>query len=300
MDAAGRSGGVAIGWLTSMIRCENFWGFHAGIGIEVYSRDIDRVFTMVNIYGPYQERLLFQDRIFSMSWWNSPDLIVGGDLNFSLGEAEIWGESAQVDELIDYFRQALIRVGVSDIPTPKPLPTWRNRRVGVRYIPKHLDRFLVADPLVNSMENIRQWVKNYGDSDHNLVMLEFAIGGVKPLSPFKFNRDWLNLEDFKKLVKELWIPHILGRHRSTAIHFVENLGRIEQATKKWAHAKRVNDDRELSFIERELGGKMNDPVKDFSSYEECSASFGEAKADYSEGTRGGLEAKKQGHLAQKR
>ena len=59
---------------------------------------------MVNIYGPYRERLPFWDGIFSMSWWNSPDLIVGGDLNFSLGEAEIWGESARVDELTDYFR----------------------------------------------------------------------------------------------------------------------------------------------------------------------------------------------------
>ena len=94
-------------------------------------------------------------------------------------------------------------------------------------------------------------------------MLEFIIGGMKPPSPFKFNRDWLNLEDFKKFVKDLWIPHIPRRHRSTVIHFVENLGRIKQATKKWAHAKRVNDDRELSFIERELGGKMNDPVKSF-------------------------------------
>ena len=94
VDAAGKSRGVAIGWMSTMIRCENFWGFHGGIGIEVYSRDIDRVFSVVNIYGLYQERLPFWDRIFSMSWWNSPDLIVGGDLNFSLGEAEIWGESA--------------------------------------------------------------------------------------------------------------------------------------------------------------------------------------------------------------
>lgn len=40
---------------------------------------------MVNIYSPYQEWLVFWEGIFSMAWWNSPDLIVGGDLNFSLG-----------------------------------------------------------------------------------------------------------------------------------------------------------------------------------------------------------------------
>ena len=55
VDAAGRSGGVAIGWMSTIIRCENFWGFHGVIGIKVYRRDIDRVFSMVNIHGPYQE-----------------------------------------------------------------------------------------------------------------------------------------------------------------------------------------------------------------------------------------------------
>jgi hypothetical protein len=125
------------------------------MGIDVYSRDTDKVYSVTNIYGPYQDRLPFWDRIFSKSWWNFPNLIVGGDLNFSLGEAEMWGESAQVDELIDYFRQALARVGVLDIPTPKILPTWRNRRDGDRYIAKRLDKFLVADHLVKSMEKIR-------------------------------------------------------------------------------------------------------------------------------------------------
>lgn len=163
------------------------------------------------------------------------------------------------------------RVGVSDIPTPKPLPTWRNRRTRDRYIAKNLDRFLVANPLVISLENIKQWVEHCEDSDHNPILLEIASGGVKPPSPFKFNRDWLNLEEFKKIIKDLWIPYISGGNISAAIHFVENLGRIKQATKKWAHVKRINDDQELTFIERELGEKMNDPVKAFSSDDEKNA-----------------------------
>lgn len=147
-----------------------------------------------------------------------------------------------MDELTDCFRQALARVGVLDIPTPKLLPTWRNRRAGDRYIAKRLDIFLVEDHLVELMEKIRQWVENCGDSDHNPILLEIANRGEKPPSPFKFNRDWLNLEDFKKLIKDLWIAYNPECHRSTVIHFVENLGRIKQATKKWAHDKRINDE----------------------------------------------------------
>jgi hypothetical protein len=73
------------------------------------------------------------------------------------------------------------------------------------------------------------------------------------------------LEDFKKLIKDLWIAYNPECHRSTMIHFVENLGRIKQATKKWAHDKRVKDDLELKNIEMEVGEKMNDPVNAFSS-----------------------------------
>ena len=112
-----------------------------------------------------------------------------------------------MDELTEYFRQALARVGVSDIPTPKLLPTWRNRRSGDIYIAKRLDRFLVANQLVDSVEKIRQWVENCGDSNHNPILMEIANKGDKPPTPFKFNRVWLNLEEFKNLIKSLWIPY---------------------------------------------------------------------------------------------
>lgn len=95
-----------------------------------------------------------------------------------------------------------------------------------------------------------------------------AHGGDKPPSPFKFNQDWLNLEEFKNLIKSLWIPYNPETHRSIAIHFVENLGRTKQATKKWAHEKKVKDEQELKDIELVLEEKMSDPVKAFSSEEE--------------------------------
>lgn len=271
MDAVGKSEGLAIGWVASQIRCENIWGFQSGMGIDVYSRETDRAFTMINIYNPYQDRLSFWERLFNKSWWNIPGLIVGGDLNFTIGEAEIWGENARVDELSEYFRQALARIRVLDIPSPKLLPTWRNHRTGGSYIAKRLDRFLVADPLNEYVDRIRQWIGSCGDFDHNLILLEIAHGGDKPPSPFKFNRDWLNMEELKNLMKSLWIPYNPEIHRSTVIHFVENLGRTKQATKKWAHEKKVKDEQELKDIKLALEEKMSDPVKAFSFEEEKEA-----------------------------
>jgi hypothetical protein len=50
VDAIGKSGGLAIGWMSSQIRCENIWGFQYGMGIDVYNRETYRAFTVINIY----------------------------------------------------------------------------------------------------------------------------------------------------------------------------------------------------------------------------------------------------------
>lgn len=53
VDAVRKSGGLAIGWGSSQIRCENIWGFQSGMGIDVYSKETSRAFTVINIYGHF-------------------------------------------------------------------------------------------------------------------------------------------------------------------------------------------------------------------------------------------------------
>jgi hypothetical protein len=89
VDVAGRSRGLAIGWLHRQIRCDNLWGIQLGIGADFFSREVNLSFSVLNLYGPYQSRLQFWEDLFRKSLCCNPDLIVGGDLNFSLGEAEI-------------------------------------------------------------------------------------------------------------------------------------------------------------------------------------------------------------------
>ena len=52
----------------------------------------------------------------------------------------------------------------------------------------------------------------------------------------------MNREDFVNLIKGLWIPYNPTEHRSTTIHFVENLRRAMQAGEKWAHEKKINNE----------------------------------------------------------
>jgi hypothetical protein len=55
MDAKGRSGGLAIGWNKNKVKLQNSWGFESGLGVEIICVDMGRSFTLLNIYGPYQD-----------------------------------------------------------------------------------------------------------------------------------------------------------------------------------------------------------------------------------------------------
>jgi hypothetical protein len=65
------------------------------------------------------------------------NMILGGDLNFSLGTIEVWGPRARADPLTYFFRHFISEVGLSDLTPIKLGPTWRNKRMGEDHIAKH-------------------------------------------------------------------------------------------------------------------------------------------------------------------
>lgn len=71
--------------------------------IEVFSRGVSKSFKVLNVYGPYGEKRVFWKRTFNLAVLQGPNLIIGGDLKFNLNFGEIWGDSTQVDPLVDFF-----------------------------------------------------------------------------------------------------------------------------------------------------------------------------------------------------
>lgn len=55
------------------------------------------IFTIFNIYGSYLNRIPFWDNLFNNSLMRGELVIIGGDLNFSLGKAKVWGPHARAD-----------------------------------------------------------------------------------------------------------------------------------------------------------------------------------------------------------
>jgi len=251
LDVRGRSGGLATGWNTRSVKIENVWGMESVIGCSLSSLDIGETFTLLNIYGPYQNRIPFWENIFSNDCFKGP-VIIGGDLNFSLGPSEIWGPQARVDTLTDFFTHKLMNQNLIDIEPISIKPTWRNKRTGENRVAKRLDRFLVADSLVDRHFLIRQWIGSGGHSDHFPIFLELRKGPPTPASPLKFNKTWLKDESFIKLIKDNWVPFDLRAPSSAAFQFSENIKKLKSLIKDWSYAKRQRDEAELNQIESEL------------------------------------------------
>jgi len=88
VDATGRSGCLALGVKDSSVKLLNSWVSDLVLRAEVYSLELCSKFSLINIYGSCQHRVLIWNNLISNSFMKNPNMIVGGDLNFSLGLSE--------------------------------------------------------------------------------------------------------------------------------------------------------------------------------------------------------------------
>jgi hypothetical protein len=89
----------------------------------------------------------FWDRVADSGLLDGTNLIIVGDLNFTTNIGEIWGSSASMDPLTNYFTMLLQNHNLVDLPPAAIVPTWRNGRTGLDVISKRLDRFLLSADL---------------------------------------------------------------------------------------------------------------------------------------------------------
>ena len=186
-----------------------------------------------------------------------------GDLNFFIGFGESWGSQAQVDPLFGYIRNSLEQQNLTDVPMIRPLPTWRNRRVGDSSLARRLDRFLIKVPLLHHLNRYRQWASSGGISDHAPIYLEILGPKAKPKSPYKFNHVWLQEPRYIKMVTDYWKENIISSHRSLAEGFCHNLSQLKHLSISWAIEEKQRDDQTIPFIESELNALTYDNNKGF-------------------------------------
>jgi len=139
----GRYGGCVFGFNKKSIRVVNIWGCEGFLGFDLISPDIIMPLRLNNIYGPCHSREVFWERLFNAYFMQADNMIIGGNLNFSLGISKSWGNRAQTDPLTTFFEIMMDSHDLLNIDSENIVPTWRNRRTGEDALARRLDHFLL-------------------------------------------------------------------------------------------------------------------------------------------------------------
>lgn len=108
-----------------------------------------------------------------------------GDLKFTMHRSKIWGENAQLDNLVNFFLNHLEEAHLIDIKPLEVKPISINNRADAYGISKSLHRFLIHGDLLQSIQRVRSWVGSNKFLDHFPILLELDLPKQKLGSPFK-------------------------------------------------------------------------------------------------------------------
>jgi len=252
MYASGRSGGTAIGFCNKSMDLRNLWGGRGFIDMDIYAHTLEFEIRIMNVYGPCVDRAIFWRSLLDSKLLQVENIILGGDLNFSLGYCESWSHSAQVDSLTDTISTLLEKHQWVDIPSARIQYTWSNNCSGDHSLARRLDRFLIKEAFLNSHPHIRQWVGTGGISDHWPIFLELSDTNQRIKSPFKFNASWLKDPSYIQLVSDYWQSNPIMEREDHTVGFIRKLTKLKRISRNWAHQKRKNDDNILREAERAI------------------------------------------------
>jgi len=181
-----KSGGSLVSWdpnffdLVSVISC----GKKILSGTSLADK---RKVSLMNVYGPCQDRKNFWENFDGRGLLAHDDLIMARDMNFTTNSKAVLGVSALADPLAVFFKDFFFLNKLVDVAPAVVVPTWRNGRFGVEGIEKILDRIYVVEELITSSCRYRAWVEFPFISDHAPVLLQLGKGISSIAHPFKLN-----------------------------------------------------------------------------------------------------------------
>lgn len=68
-------------WCTQGMKCNNSYPYEYDIGLTLFSQEMGREISLLNVYVPYIERVHYCKKLFSKGFMRHKDLSVGGDSN---------------------------------------------------------------------------------------------------------------------------------------------------------------------------------------------------------------------------
>jgi len=112
------------------------------------------------------------------------------------------------------------------------MPTWDNKRMGMAFIAKRLDR------IVLKLDIIEEWgmplflTGEDMSSDHRPIFLVWKELNPRFGYPFKFNRAHLEVQEYTENIKKKWME-IKDSDMALFTTFREKIHSLKKFTKEW-------------------------------------------------------------------
>eukprot|EP00253_Pinus_taeda_P035212 PITA_35212 len=234
-DTEGTAGGLAILWNPKEVIFENWISLSRILsGVCRIAGTRERV-LISGVYGPHlpRGRKEFMRNIQAIRKIIPDDLwIVGGDFNLIRDLGGKRGGIRRQDPRMDDFNELITNLRLVDIPTSNGVFTWNNRRGGRNQIASKLDRFLLAEQVLNRDVFIEAKILPGLGSDHWPICLEIDIKKIKSKKPFHFESFWLRNPDFLSKIEEWWTQS-QARGQCKMHSFQLRLKEMKNRIRKW-------------------------------------------------------------------
>ncbi|XP_058768462.1 uncharacterized protein LOC131642211 [Vicia villosa] len=201
-NSTGRSGGLITLWKEEGLEVIMSFKGEGYIGVKV-NKD-NNFFYLVNVYSScdiVKKRIMWSKLLSLKEDFNDGEWIIGGDFNAIKSREERKGRGviSNANEAIE-FAEFIEKSLLVDVPCKGKKFSWYS---GDGKSMSRLDRFLVAEKVLNNWGVIGQMVGERDISDHCPIWLEVDNNDWGP-KPFKFNNEWFSHDSFYPFVENEW------------------------------------------------------------------------------------------------
>jgi len=134
IDGRGRSGCLALGIILISLKIINTSRCDGILVADVFSEELGMEIRLVNVYRPCGDTMALWNNLTNKSFMQYANLVLGRDMNSSLGMSEIWGTHTQHDHLSDFFLTRLNIITLSILIFLIFFPPGGTDRHGIKHL----------------------------------------------------------------------------------------------------------------------------------------------------------------------
>ena len=146
VSARGASGGLETFWDSAKLDLVEEEGTSHWLFTKLLHKDSGQLVSLFNMYVPVsfvEKRDCWDSLNLYLNLHNPENLVVAGDLNVTLTQAEKKGGSIFRDPAREWVEDLMLDWELEDILPENGKFTWSNKRIGPGHIAARLDRFLI-------------------------------------------------------------------------------------------------------------------------------------------------------------